>query len=93
MGQKKCPSCGTWNEADAEKCVNCGELIDRKKADYVRLKKQGKLPLEIKTSPIFDIKPHYPWYLKAVLYVIRPIYWTFVAIISVILYFVVWAAS
>jgi hypothetical protein len=93
MAQKKCPSCVAWNEANAEKCVHCGELIDRKKADYVRLKKAGKLPIKLEPSPLFEIKEHYPWYLKLLLYIVRPIYWTFFGIISFILYLVAWVAT
>ena len=93
MAQKKCPSCGAWNEESAEKCSNCGEYIDRKKSDFVRLKKSGKLPLKIEPSPLFEIKAHYPWYLKLVLYIVKPIYWTFFGIISVVLYIVAWVAT
>lgn len=93
MGQKRCSNCGTWNENEAEKCLECGELLDRKKARIIRLKKEGKLPLKIEPSPLFEIRPEFPWWRKLILYIVRPIYWTFFTIASFILYLIAWIAA
>ena len=93
MAQKICPSCGAWNKQDAEKCSSCGELIDRKKARFEKLKREGKLPLRIEPGPLFEVKPHYPWWKKVIYYIFRPIYWTFFSIVSFILYLVAWVAA
>lgn len=91
--QIKCSSCGKWNEKGSEHCLHCGELLDRKKADYIRLKKQGKLPKKLKHSPLFEIKETYPWWLKLIIYIVKPIYWTFFGIASVLLYIIAWLAT
>lgn len=93
MAQKKCSSCESWNQQDAKKCSNCGELIDRKKARFERLKKEGKLPKKMEPGPLFEVKSHYPWWKKTLFYVIRPIYWTFFFIVSFILYLIAWVAA
>lgn len=93
MAQIKCSSCGEWNERKDEFCSNCGERLDVKKARKIRLKKEGKLPIKLEPSPLFEIKPEFPWWRKAILYIVRPIYWTFFSIISAILYLIAWIAA
>lgn len=93
MAQKKCPSCGEWNENQAKKCIKCNELLDRKEARVIRLRKEGRLPINIEPSPLFEIKSEFPWWRKLILYIIRPIYWTFFIIIGGILYIVAWVAT
>lgn len=93
MSQKKCPSCGAWNDGSAEKCSSCGELMDRKKAFIIKQKKEGKFVKKIEPGPMFEIKDSYPWWKKGVLYIVRPIFWTFFSIISGIMYLIAWLAA
>jgi uncharacterized membrane protein YvbJ len=93
MAQIKCPSCGTWSNKGTEFCPSCGERLDARKARLIRLKKEGKLPVKLEPSPMFEIKPEYPWWRKAILYIARPIYWTFFSIVSAIMYLIAWIAA
>ena len=93
MAQIKCPSCGAWNDKGTEFCTSCGEQLDARKARLIRLKKEGKLPVKLEPSPMFEIKPEYPWWRKTILYIVRPIYWTFFSIISGIMYLIAWIAA
>ena len=93
MSQIKCNACGTWNKQNIENCSECGEMLDRKKANFIRLAKEGKLPKKLKPSPLFEIKANDPWWKKTILYIVRPIYWTFFGIVSFLLYLVAWVAA
>jgi|GEM_PF-4773919 len=93
MGQKKCVECGCWNEGAVDTCSSCGQLLDTNKKEQVRLKKLGKLPLKIKESQLFEIKPEYPLWRKTILYILRPIYWTFMVIASFFIWLTVWISA
>jgi hypothetical protein len=93
MGQKKCPSCGKWNDGTKEECAFCGAMLDHKKEVEKKLRLQGRLPKKIEPSPLFEIKPEYPWWRKTILYIVAPIYWTFFGIVSFFVWLVVWAAA
>lgn len=93
MSQQKCPSCGEWNEFGVEKCTFCGEFMDRKKAFIIKQKKEGKSIKKIEPGPLFEIKADYPWWKKGILYIIRPIFWTFFSIISFFIYIIAWIAA
>jgi hypothetical protein len=93
MAQIKCTSCGAWNDKGAEFCTNCDARLDVRKARMIRLKKEGKLPKKLEPSPMFEIKPEFPWWRKTILYIVRPIYWTFFTIVSGIMYLIAWIAA
>lgn len=93
MAEIKCSSCGAWNEKNVEFCASCGSRLDTRKARFIRLKKEGKLPTKLEPSPLFEIKPEFPWWRKAILYVVRPIYWTFFTLISGLIYLIAWIAA
>lgn len=93
--EKLCPNCKTWNVYTAEdkNCLNCGSLLDKNEIIYQEKKQKGLIPPFPKTKPFLEIKESYPLVLKIMLHIIRPIYFTFMFIISSILWFVVWAAA
>ncbi|MCC5923048.1 MAG: hypothetical protein JJT77_04605 [Crocinitomicaceae bacterium] len=93
MNQKRCSACGAWNHRDNTHCSECGEMLDRRKARIEKLKKEGRLPVVLKETPLLEIKPHYPWYLKLLIYIVKPIYWTFFFIASGIMYLIAWIAA
>lgn len=95
QNEKLCPNCQTWSTyvSDEKNCPNCGSLLDKNEIIFEEKKKQGLIPPFPKPKPFMEIKESYPFLLKLVLHVIRPVYFTFMFIISAILWFVVWAAA
>lgn len=93
MSQKRCSSCGYWNDGSVESCVSCGELLDANKKEQVRLKKLGKLPVHVEESALFEIKAEYPLWRKVILYIVRPIYWLFMIIAGFFVWLAVWASA
>ncbi len=93
MAQKKCSSCGTWNDASSTECAACGELLDLREKEQVRLKKLGKFPVHVEESALFEIKPEYPLWRKIILYIVRPIYWFFMIIAGFFVWLAVWASA
>lgn len=93
--QKRCPNCKAWNtySQDDKKCVDCGSLLDKNEIIYQDKKRKGLIPEFPKPRPFLEIKASYPLILRIILHIIRPIYFTFMFIISAILWFVVWAAA
>lgn len=93
--EKLCPTCKTWNvyKPEDKNCLNCGSLLDKNEIIYEEKKRKGLIPPFPKPKPFLEIKESYPLILKIVLYIIRPVYFTFMFIISAILWFVVWAAA
>jgi hypothetical protein len=93
MAQKKCPSCQQWNNHSNPECAHCGALLDYHQESIRKQKQQGKFVKKLEPSPLFEIKPEYPWWRKTILYIVAPIYWTFFGIISFFIWLVVWASA
>lgn len=93
MAQIRCSNCGTWNDKGKEFCHSCDARLDVRKERFIRLKREGKLPVKLEHSPLFEIKPEFPWWRKTILYIVRPIYWTFFTIVSGIMYLIAWVAA
>lgn len=93
MSQKRCSSCGFWNDGSLELCVSCGEMLDFREQEQVRFKKSGKLPVHVEESGMFEIKPEYPMWRKVILYIVRPFYWLFMIIAGFFVWLAVWASA
>ena len=93
MQQKKCPSCGEWNEGDVTVCSFCGKSLDKNVLLFQERKKKGLIPKKVQESELFEIKPHYPLWLKIILYIVRPIYWLFFGIATAAIWFAAWASA
>jgi hypothetical protein len=88
MQEKKCPSCGEWNKGELSICAYCGKSLDKNELLYQDRKRKGLIRPKVVEGEIFEIKAEYPWWKKALLYFIRPIYWTFFYIVSAIVWLV-----
>jgi hypothetical protein len=95
LNEKICPNCKTWSSYSSEdkNCKNCGSLLDKNEIIYQEKKSKGLIPPFPQPKPFLEIKDSYPWYLKAILHFIKPIYFVFMFVVSAILWFVVWAAA
>lgn len=95
VSEKLCPNCKTWSSYSVEdkNCFNCGSLLDKNEIIFEEKKRKGLIPPFPKQRPFLEIKASYPLILRIILHVIRPIYFTFMFVISTILWFVVWAAA
>jgi hypothetical protein len=95
ISEKLCPNCKIWSSYSLEErqCKNCGSLLDKNEIIYQEKKRNGLIPPFPKTRPFLEIKDSYPLVLRLILQILRPIYFTFMFIISAILWFVVWAAA
>ena len=95
LTEKLCPNCKTWNRYhnDNKNCVHCCSLLDKNEIIYEDKKRKGLIPPFPQPRPFLEIKDSYPWILRAILHIIRPIYFVFMFVISAILWFVVWAAA
>ncbi len=95
ISEKICPNCKTWSSYSVEErnCVNCGSLLDKNEIIFEEKKRKGLIPAFPKPRPFLEIKDSYPFLFRVVLHIVRPIYFTFMFIISAILWLVVWAAA
>lgn len=93
MQEKKCPSCSQWNKGELTVCQFCGKSLDKNELIFQDRKSKGLIPEKVPESEFFEIKPEYPWWRKAILYIVRPIFWAFFGIISAITWFVAWASA
>ncbi len=93
--EKCCPHCKTWHAYSPEDktCSSCGSLLDKNEIVFEERKRKGLIPEFPKPKPFLEIKDTYPWLLRMILQIVQPIYFTFMFIISAILWFVVWAAA
>lgn len=93
--EKICPNCKKWDNYHPEekRCKQCGSLIDKNEIIHEDRKKRGLLPKFNKPKPFLQIKASYPWYLKLLIRIVRPIVYVFMLIISMITWFVVWASA
>jgi len=93
MAQKKCSSCGKWNDKLSPTCGLCGELLDLQKKEQVRLKKLGRLPVKQEESALFEIKQEYPLWRKIILSILRPIYILFMIIAGFFVWLAAWVSA
>jgi len=68
-------------------------MLDKNEILFEERKRQGLIPSFPETRPFMEIKDSYPWPIKVILQIVRPVYFTFMFVISALLWFVVWASA
>jgi hypothetical protein len=93
--EKRCPNCNHWDsyELDEKQCKNCDSLLDKNEIIFVEKERKGLIPKFPEPRPFLEIKESYPLVLRLLLHFIRPIYFTFMFVISAILWLVIWASA
>ena len=93
--EKRCPKCGKWGTYTiADKvCHHCGSLLDKNEIIYEDKKRKGLIPKFPEPRPFLEIKESYPLIVKIILHIIRPIYFAFMFIVSVVLWLVLWVTA
>ena len=93
MNERKCPHCQTWNKGTGAICSACGGLMDKNEVLHQERKRKGLVMPKKTESELFEIKPHYPWFYKVILHIIRPIFWGFMGIVSFVVWFISWVVA
>jgi len=95
QSEKLCPACKNWGiyKIDEKYCNYCSTLLDKNEIVFEEKKRKGLIPHFPKQKPFMEIKPGYPWLIRVIMHIIRPIYFVFMFVISAILWLVVWAAA
>ena len=95
INEKRCPNCQHWASynIDEKHCKNCDSLLDKNEIIFKEKERKGLIPKFPEPRPFLEIKTSYPLVLRLLLYIIRPIYFTFMFVISAILWLVIWASA
>lgn len=91
----KCPTCEAWRSYLPEQniCHACGSILDKNEILFEERKKKGLIKSFPEPKPFLEIKDSYPWYLKVILHIVRPIYFIVMIMIAFVTWFVTWVVA